>query len=323
VAPSGSFARRNQARISLLLLLATVNYVLAAIIAAVVATVGFVLLAIFNLDVLPSDATEAKYIGIGILVLIVLAVPVGALLALVRIPRQRRVLEERVLAETGARVDESDEHVRVRNLLEGLAIAADLPAPRFAVIDDPAPNSFGVGTRPGNTIIGVTTGLIDKLARDELEAILAYEVSRIEGWDIALSSWTVALTAGAISTLEADDAKKLFGFFSIRAAERLQVWALRDQGQLRDRHAIHFTRNPRALVRALEQLHADQSVVKRVSRATAPLWVEFPTSLANRMSGRSGARLASELLLDARIDALRKEAGVAPSGGEPDRQALG
>jgi heat shock protein HtpX len=313
------FARRNQARISLLVVLATLNYWLAVCIAAVVAAVGFVILGLLNFEYIPGSATEAKYLGYGLLIVIAGSIVVGSFLALIRIPRQRRLLERRVIAETGATISTGDDHARVRNLLEGLAIAVGIPPPRFAVVNDPAPNSFGVGTRPKNTIIGVTTGLIEKLSRDELEAVLAYEVSRIDGWDIALSSWTVALTSGAISTLESDgDAKMIFGFFSIRAAQRLQVWALTDQGELRDRYAVGFTRNPLSLVRALEKLHADPTVVQRVSRATAPLWVEFPTSLVG--TSKSSRRLASALLLDDRIQALRELAGT-PSASVPDPPA--
>jgi heat shock protein HtpX len=192
-----------------------------------------------------------------------------------------------------------------------------VPAPRFAVIDDPAPNSFGVGTRPKNTLVGVTTGLSLQLTRDELEAILAYEVSRIRAWDVALASWTVALTGGAISALDARGngavIKALIGWLPRSIAAWLQVWALRDQGRERDRAAVRFTRNPVALVRALEKLHADPKQIARVSRATAPLWIEFPSRVLG--GDRSGAnrRLAQELLLDERIDALRELASTPPS----------
>lgn len=308
------FASRNRARIALLLLVATLNYWLAVCIGAVVTGLGIALWVIVEVGDLPSTGEGFEWLGIGLAGVVVLSALIGSVLALARIPRQRHMLERRVLDETGARIATPDDHQRVRNLLEGLAIAADVPVPRFAIIDDPAPNSFGVGTRPSNTIIGVTTGLIERLSRDELEAVLAYEVSRIDSWDIALSSWTVALTAGAIGALEDDNVKKLVGWLSVRLAEHLQVWALRDQGELRDRYAVHFTRNPLALVRALEKLHEDPTVVARVSRATAPLWVEFPTSLAEGVSSsKSGRRLAGEFLLDQRIEALRTLANMGPA----------
>lgn len=200
---SDLFARRNRSRIVALVVLATLNYMVAIALAAVAVVVGFVVVVMFNVGELPGSLSEAKWIGIGIGALAAASFVVGLVIALVRIPFARRRLERQVLAETGAVIADGSDHRTVRNLLEGLAIAADIPPPRFAVIDDAAPNSFGVGTRPATAIVGITTGLQEALSRDELEAVLAYEVSRIRSWDVALSSWTVALTGGAISALGA------------------------------------------------------------------------------------------------------------------------
>ncbi len=302
------FARRNRSRIIALVVLATVNYMLAIALAAVAVVVGIVLAILFNVGDLPGSLDGLKWVGIGIGAIAAVSFAVGLVLALVRIPFARRRLERQVLTETGAVIADGADHVKVRNLLEGLAIAADIPPPRFAVIDDPAPNSFGVGTRPAAAIVGITSGLQDVLSRDELEAVLAYEVSRIRSWDVALSSWTVALTGGAISAVDGGDdhlLKMVLGWPVRRAGEWLQVWALRDQGVERDREAIRFTRNPLSLVRALEKLDADTSNVHRVTRATAPLWIEFPSQLAAGAKTRSGKRLAGALLLDERIERLR------------------
>ena len=145
------------------------------------------------------------------------------------------------------------------------------------------------------------------LTRDELEAVLAYEVTRIRSYDVALASWTVALTGGAISALDSDGGlvSGFIGFVPRRIAEWLQVWALRDQGTERDRAAVRFTRNPASLLRALEKLDADTSDVGRVTRATAPLWIEFPAKVLAGSSTRATRRLSQSLLLDERIDALR------------------
>ena len=302
------FARRNRTRIIAVMLVATINYMLAVALAGVAVGVGVVLTIVFGLDVFPDDLDTLKYLGIGIAAIAAVSFVVGLVVAIVKIPFARRSLERRVLRETGAHIAEGDEHREVRNLLDGLAIASGIPAPRFAVIDDPAPNSFGVGTRPSNTIVGVTTGLSERLSRDELEAILAYEVSRIRGWDVALASWTVALTSGAISALDSTDdnlLKPLLGYLPRRLGEWLQVWALRDQGVERDRAAVRFTRNPKSLIRALEKLDADSTQIRRVSRATAPLWVEFPAHVVAGSSSKATRRLAKELLLDERIENLR------------------
>jgi len=314
---SDVFARRNRSRIVALVLLATVNYMLAVALATVAVILGLALLAIFKLEIFPDSLDQAKWMGIALGAIVVVSFVVGLVVALVRIPFARRRLERQVLAETGAQLSDGVEHREVRNLLDGLAIAADIPPPRFAVIDDPAPNSFGVGTRPGTAIVGVTTGLSDVLSRDELEAVLAYEVSRVRSWDVALSSWTVALTGGAISAVDGSDdqvLKAFLGWPARRFGEWLQVWALRDQGVERDRDAVRFTRNPLSLVRALEKLDANTSNVQRVTRSTAPLWIEFPSNVVAGSTSKAVKRLSKELLLDERIEHLRKLAGESPVG---------
>jgi Zn-dependent protease with chaperone function len=280
-----------------------------------------VLLAIFKFQIWPDSVQALEVMGWGIGGICAVAFVVGFFTALVRIPFARRNLERRVLAETGATViaDDShkdDSHKEVRNLLEGLAIAAGITPPRYAVIEDPAPNSFGVGTKPKDAIVAVTSGLCDELTRDQLEAVLAYEVTRIRSYDVALSSWTVALTGGAISALDSDGGlvSGVVGFLPRRLAEWLQVWALRDQGIERDRAAVRFTRNPASLLHALEKLDADTTDVGRVTRATAPLWIEFPARVLAGSPTRATRRLSESLLLDERIAALRTLAHLETIG---------
>jgi heat shock protein HtpX len=305
----------NRLRIAVVIVLATISYWLAVVLAAIATTLTFVVviaLKVGDLSLIPDTMDELKVAGFILLGLVVVSAVVGTFVALFRLPSRRRQLEQRVLTETGARIATPDDYPRVRNLLSGLAIAADVPEPRFAIITDPAPNSFGVGTRPEHTIIGITSGLVDALTRDELEAVLAYEVSRIGSWDIALSSWTVALTGSAIEAVDRDGDDGPFhsvlGFVPRTCAQWLQTFAVKDQLEERDRIAIQFTRNPMALLRALEKLHADTSEVHHVTRATAPLWLEFPAEVAG--STRSGQRLAAELALDGRIDRLREQVGM-------------
>jgi heat shock protein HtpX len=293
--------------------------VLAVAIGAVAVTITLVVLAMLRFEIFPDSVDSLRWFGYGLGGICAVAFVIGAVTALFRIPFARRKLEERVLNETIARIVRDDSQHEVRNLLDGLAIAAGIPQPRFAMITDPSPNSFGVGTNPDNAIVAITTGLVTELSRDELEAVLAYEVSRIRSWDVALASWTVALTGGAITALDADGGlvSGVVGWVPRHVAEALQVWALRDQGIERDRAAVRFTRNPGALVRALEKLDADPSQVASVSRATAPLWIEFPAKALQGDSTRATRRLAQSLLLDERIAALRELAHLAPS---PDAQ---
>lgn len=290
--------RRNRLRLFCTLLVAVFLYWLAVMTAAVVLGVALAIRVLAESGEVPTGLDDLKILGIGLVTVAVLAAIVGSIVAAVRLPLQRRRLERQVLAESGARVvDDDTSERRVRNILDALAIAAHLPKPRFAVVEDPAPNSFAVGTRPARAIVAVTRGAVDELARDELEAVLAYEVSRIGSWDVALSSWTVALTGAAMGALD-DDVSKLVGRLPFWASGRLRRWAMRDAAFERDKAAVRFTRNPAGLLRALEAIAANPLEVQRVSAATAPLWLEVPA----RVEG-------GPVSLDERIAALRDLGG--------------
>ena len=227
--------------------------------------------------------------------------------------RATRAGRDRRAASTPARSTR-----RVRNILEALAIAADVPPPRFAVVTDDAPNSFAVGTRPKRAIVAVTSGAIEKLSRDELEAVLAYEVSRIDSFDVALSSWTVALTGAAIAAMD-DGVTQFVGWIPYKGSIWLQSWATRDTARERDRAAVRFTRNPVSLIDAVEVLDRDETEIRSVTRATAPLWIEVPRHVYGGGDGGGSAPRLSE-----RIAALRELAGIEPQSlqerpGEPPR----
>lgn len=290
--------RRNRLRLLVTLVIAVFLYWLAVMTAAVVLGLVLALKVLAESGEVPDSLDELKFLGIGLAGVAVLAAIIGSLVAAFRLPLQRRRLEKQVLAESGARVvDDPATERRVRNILEALAIAAHLPQPRFAVVEDPAPNSFAVGTRPKRAIVAVTRGAIDGLPRDELEAVLAYEVSRIGSWDVALSSWTVALTGAAMGALD-DDVSKLVGKLPFLASGRLRRWAMRDAAFERDKAAVRFTRNPSSLLHALETLRDNPLELQRVSAATAPLWFEVPARV-------EGARAT----VDERIAALKALGG--------------
>ena len=125
-------------------------------------------------------------------------------------------------------------------------------------------------------------------------------MSRIGSFDVALSSWTVALTSAAISEVDDDGAASIIGWLPYKASVWLQRWALRDSARRdRDRAAVQFTRNPVSLINALEALRDDATQIHSVTRATAPLWIEVPAS-------------DGSTLLDGRIAALREITGLEP-----------
>jgi len=308
--------RRNRLRIFVTIVLATISYWLAVMVAAVaVGVLIFLRILVEGADFVTDGDTWAA-IGIFFLATIVISAVIGSLYALVRLPLLRFRLERRVLAETGATVEHDGEYQRVHNLLEALAIAADIPPPRFAVVRNPAPNSFAVGTRPKRAIVAVTTGAIDDLGRDELEAVLAYEVTRIGSLDVALASWTVALTSAGIEALNDQGVKSIVGWLPRRFAVMIQVWALRSSARERDIAAVDFTRNPASLLHALEVIARDPREIDKVTAATAPLWFEVPERAYRGWDTDPKLLQMSRELLAHRITALREMARVGP---EPHR----
>jgi len=95
------------------------------------------------------------------------------------------------LSVSRAKPADPETYKRLHNLVEGLCIAAGLPKPAVYVIDDPAPNAFATGRNPKHAAIAVTTGLLDKMNRVELEGVLAHELSHIRNYDILVSTLAV------------------------------------------------------------------------------------------------------------------------------------
>ncbi len=207
------------------------------------------------------------------------------------------------LAMSHARLTTPESHARLHNLVEGLCIAAGVPKPRLYVIEDPAPNAFATGRNPAHAAVAVTTGLLEKLNRIELEGVLAHELSHVKNYDILVS--TLAVTLVGVVTLLADFSLRflwwggprhrddsraggpgpaavmaVFGFLLLVvapvAARLMQFAVSRRREELADFSGVMLTRYPPGLVAALEKLAADSTVVHSSSRATAHLWMESP-----------------------------------------------
>ncbi|MCA1948609.1 MAG: M48 family metalloprotease, partial [Armatimonadetes bacterium] len=112
-----------------------------------------------------------------------------------------------VLGISGAREATKEEDQVLSNVAEEMAIAAGIPKPKVYVIDDTAPNAFATGRDPQNGVVVFTQGILRKLNRDELQAVMAHEVSHIRNYDIRFMT-TIALIAGVIPLL-ADFLKRM------------------------------------------------------------------------------------------------------------------
>jgi heat shock protein HtpX len=207
------------------------------------------------------------------------------------------------LAVSRARPADPNTYKRLYNLVEGLTIASGLPMPRIYVIDDSAPNAFATGRNPHHAAIAVTSGLLEKMNRVELEGVLAHELSHIRNYDILISTIAVTLV-GAVLLLsdlvirmmwwnggrirregdrqDQNNPHALVGFvFLVLApilAKVMQAAVSRNRETLADVSAVQMTRYPPGLISALEKLRDDTTVTHSASKATAHMWIEQPMS---------------------------------------------
>lgn len=231
-------------------------------------------------------------------------------------------------------------YARYHNLVEGLCVASGLPKPRLYVIEDPAPNAFATGRNPRNAALAVTTGLLEKLNRVELEGVLAHELSHVKNHDILVS--TLAVTMVGMVTVVADVCVRMtwwgmgrsshrdfdrrqggehggprmvvawFGF-GLLALAPLVARVMRltvNQGRetLADMSAIQMTKYPPGLIGALEKLRESSPVVASTSHATSHLWFGEPSAQTPDEGELSGInrRFATHPPLEERIALLRE-----------------
>ena len=172
------------------------------------------------------------------------------------------------------------EYARLHNLIEGLCIASGLPKPRVYIVEDESPNAFATGRNPHHAAIAVTTGLLDKMNRVELEGVLAHELSHIKNYDILVS--TLAVTMVGIIAVVADISIRMLwwnggrsgrdddndggaagilavlGFALLILApligQLMQFAVSRRRETLADVSGVEMTRYPPGLISALEKL---------------------------------------------------------------------
>jgi heat shock protein HtpX len=185
-----------------------------------------------------------------------------------------------VLKLSHARPASPDDEPRYHNLVEGLCVSAGLPKPELYLIDDDAPNSFATGRNPEHAAIVVTTGLLQKLSRMELEGILAHELSHIRSNDTLVTSLGAALVG--LPLMPAGPlAGRLLGSLVGRGRERDA-----------DIGGVRLTRYPPGLAAALEKVRRAGPATLPSSRAMAHLWISSPLD-ADDAAGRLEARIAA------------------------------
>jgi heat shock protein HtpX len=207
-----------------------------------------------------------------------------------------------VLGMSKAKEVTHEDNREIYHLVENLCITAGLPNPKIYIIEDSAPNAFATGRDKEHGVICLTTGIIAKLEKNELEGVLAHELSHIGNRDILLSTIVVVLVG--FVTLMADWFRNwtfwgggrdrdedngggqlqlilmvvalLLSILAPIAAMLMQLAISRKREFLADADAALLTRYPEGLARALEKISGDQEPLESANRATAHLFIVNP-----------------------------------------------
>lgn len=187
------------------------------------------------------------------------------------------------------------EYRELHNIVENLAITAGLPKPRVYIIPDHAPNAFATGRNPKNAAVAVTTGLLERLDRSELEGVIAHELAHIGNRDILIATIAVVL-AGFISIVadfffrgaigRSNGNNKGGGLLVIIGlalmilaplfATLIRLAISRKREFLADATGALLTRYPEGLARALEKISSYGQPLRKASDATAHMYISNP-----------------------------------------------
>jgi heat shock protein HtpX len=251
-----------------------------------------------------------------------------------------------VLSVSGAREVSATDAPQLHNVIQEMAIAANVPMPKVYVIDDTAPNAFATGRDPQHASVAITTGLLEKLDREELQGVMGHELSHVRNFDIRFAL-LVGVLVGSIALLAdfflrftfwgggrrsnndrggSNGLQAIFFVIAIVlsilapiAARLVQLAVNRQREYLADASSVELTRNPYGIERALAKISEDQEVLEVANRATQHMYFTNPIKKFEERA--SGLFSTHPPTLD-RINRLRQLTGDAPlQGREADELA--
>ncbi len=250
------------------------------------------LIAIFCAFIIGLGWLGAYYLGLGYEA-VVMALIISIVMTLVSYYKGDSI----ALASSGAKEITSEQNPYVYRMVENLAISQGMPMPRVHIINSPALNAFATGRDPKHASIAVTTGLIEALENEELEGVLAHEMSHVKNYDIRVMTIVIVLV-GVVSLLadmffrfnlfggkrdsenRAGGALMVVGIvlliLSPIVAELIKLAVSRKREYLADASGALMTRYPEGLARALEKINTSNVPLKTANAATAHLFISNP-----------------------------------------------
>lgn len=239
-----------------------------------------------------------------------------------------------VLGISGARVANSQEDRIFTSVVENICIGAGIPRPKLYVIEDTAPNAFATGRDPDHAVVCATTGILQKLNRTELEAVMAHEISHIRNYDIRLMS-IVSVMVGLVALLadwflrmswhgrRSDDDRGgnqlgaiilvlglVFAILSPIIAQLIQLAISRRREFMADAGSVELTRQPQGMISALQKISADNEPLEAANKATAHLYIAnpFKNDKVNRAVSTFSKLFNTHPPIEERINTLRSMA---------------
>jgi len=208
--------------------------------------------------------------------------------------------DKMVLASSGAQQIQKKDNPELFRIVENLAIGDGIPMPKVYIINDASPNAFATGRDPNHSAVAVTSGILERLNKSELEGVLAHELSHVKNYDTRLLAITAVLV-GFISLLtdmfmrsmfwggfrrdDNEDNRGQLVFFIVALvlmivapiiASLIQLAVSRKREFLADASGALLTRYPEALASALEKISGDPRPLRSASNATAHLFIVNP-----------------------------------------------
>jgi heat shock protein HtpX len=251
-----------------------------------------------------------------------------------------------VLAVSGAREVDETQTPQLMNVVREMAIAANVPMPRVYLIDDTAPNAFATGRDPAHASVAITTGLLEKLDREELQGVIGHELSHVRNLDIRFSL-VVGVMVGAIAMLADFFLRFTFWGGGGRSRDRdgggsaqaivfviaivlailaplisrfIQLAVNRQREYLADASAVEISRNPYGLERALAKISADKEVLEVANRGTQHMYFTNPIK---KFEARASSLMSTHPRIIDRINRLRELTGEAPLAQTDEAQLAG
>ena len=244
-----------------------------------------------------------------------------------------------VLSVSGAREVEESQAPQFLNVVREMAVAANVPMPRVYLIEDTAPNAFATGRDPQHASVAVTTGLLQKLDREELQGVIGHELAHVRNLDIRFAL-VVGVMVGAIAILadfflrftfwggggrrdrdsggSGGGAQMIIFIAAIALAvlaplisRFIQLAVSRQREYLADASSVELTRNPYGLERALAKISGDQEVLEVANRGTQHLYFTNPIK---KFEERSSSLMSTHPAIIDRINRLRELTGDPPLG---------